>query len=286
MNNNPNPLIIAFVGDLMFSSKISNVVSHLGYRVTWIEQADDLTANHPAQLEAPGESLLGRKGALFEQVVAQQPALLLFDLTNESIPWLNWIATLKSSPATRRIPIMAFGPHEDVALMQSAKSAGANFVFARSRFFSDMPALLQKHIRVPDHAALAATCQQPLPPLVIEGLELFNQGEYYKCHDALEEAWKQDSSPGRELYRGILQVGIAYYQIQRGNYRGAVKMLLRVRQWLDPLPAWCRGIHVAKLRQEAAVVQEALTALGAAGLAEFDHGLFQPIEYEVGQERD
>ena len=52
----------------------------------------------------------------------------------------------------------------------------------------------------------------------------------------LKEAWRQDTGAARDFYRGILQVGIAYYQIERGNYRGAVKMLLRVRQWLDPLP--------------------------------------------------
>lgn len=281
MNNTPSPLIIAFVGDLMFSSKIGSVVNHIGYRIEWYEQADSLMLDTSGQREAPGEKLLGRKGKLFEQVVAQQPALLLFDLTNNAIPWHDWIATLKSSPATRRIPIMAFGPHEDVELLQTAKSAGANFVFARSRFFSDMPALLQKHARIPNYDALTEACQQPLPPLVVEGLELFNQGEYYKCHDALEAAWNEDQTAGRELYRGILQVGIAYYQIQRGNYRGAVKMLLRVRQWLDPLPAWCRGIHVAKLRQEAAAVQEALTTLGAEGMGAFDQHLFQPIEYKI-----
>ena len=69
----------------------------------------------------------------------------------------------------------------------------------------------------------------------IEGITLFNQGKFYQCHDALEEAWKQDRSLGRDLYRAILQIGIAYYQIKRGNYRGGLKMLLRVRQWLDPL---------------------------------------------------
>lgn len=275
------PLLIAFVSDLMFSSKISSVVHRLGYRIEWIERADGITPDHTARPEPPGESLRGHKGKLFEQIVAQQPALLLFDLTNNAIPWDDWIATLKSSPATRRIPIMAFGPHEDVERLQTAKSAGANFVFARSRFFSDMAALLQKHARIPNYDALTATCQQPLAPLVIEGLELFNQGEYYKCHDALEAAWNEDQTAGRELYRGILQVGIAYYQIQRGNYRGAVKMLLRVRQWLDPLPDWCRGIHVAKLRQEAATVQEALTTLGADSVGSFDQQLFQPVEYKI-----
>ena len=121
----------------------------------------------------------------------------------------------------------------------------------------------------------------PLPPLVVEGLTLFNQGEYYKCHDSLEEAWRQDETPGRDLYRGVLQVGIAYYQIERGNYRGAVKMLLRVRQWLDPLPAVCRGVDVAQLRADVTAVYDSLVTLGPDGLEDFDRGLFKPLRYEA-----
>jgi len=52
------------------------------------------------------------------------------------------------------------------------------------------------------------------------------------------------SGPVRELYRAILQVGIAYYQIERGNHRGALKMLLRSVQWLAMLPDRCQGIDV------------------------------------------
>jgi predicted metal-dependent hydrolase len=212
-------------------------------------------------------------------MTAWQPALLIFDLNNQQIPWRRWIPILKSSPATRRLPILAFGPHEDKETMQTAKKLGANYVIGRSRFTSAMPDLLQKYARMPDRDALINSCAEPLAELAKEGIALFNQGEYYKCHDALETAWMQDQSSARELYRGILQVGIAYYQIQRGNYRGAVKMLLRLHQWLDPLPAVCRGVNVARLRENAAEVQALITELGSERLGEFDTAVIQPIEY-------
>lgn len=276
------PLIVAFVTDLMFTTKIANVARYLGYRVQWVERAGDVGEEDPnAPQEKPGESLHGRQGKLFEKITDWQPALLLFDLTNADIPWQRWIPVLKSSPATRRIPIMCFGPHEDVALMTEARRVGADHVLARSRFTADMPGLFQEHARVPDQDTLAATCAEPLPPLVIRGLEMFNEGQYYKCHDDLEEAWRQDETPGRDLYRGILQVGIAYFQIERGNYRGAVKMLLRVRQWLDPLPPVCRGVNVGKLRNAAARVHAELVALGPEKIESFDRSLFQPVEYDV-----
>lgn len=272
------PLLLAFVADLMFTTRIARVAEHLGFRVEWIESANQLgTEGSDDEPYRPGEPLHGRQGRLFEYVTGSQPALMLFDLNNAGIPWQAWIASLKSSAATRRIPILCFGPHEDVATMSAAREAGADGVLARSRFTADMPALFQRYARVPDTGALAVACAEPLSDLARLGVERFNAGDYYRCHDALEEAWMLDSGAGRDLYRGILQVGIAYYQIQRGNYRGGVKMLLRARQWLEPLPDICRGVDVAGLRSDAGQVYTALSALGEARLAEFDSALMRPI---------
>jgi len=272
------PLIVAFVSDLMLAKRIKRVVQGLNWRVEWIETA---VSDSTSQREHMGESLQGSDGKLFEQITAWQPALLLFDLTNQQIPWRRWIPRLKTSPATKRLPILAFGPHTDVDTMQNAKKVGADFVYGRSQFTTAMPQLLQKHAHIPDKEALIANCAEPLAALAKEGIVLFNQGEYYKCHDALEEAWRADKSAGRELYRGILQVGIAYHQIKRGNYRGAAKMLLRLRQWLTPLPPVCRGINIGKLRQDVAQVQTALSKLGPEKIGEFDTAVFQPIEYDL-----
>jgi CheY-like chemotaxis protein len=279
-NAQPAPLIVGFVADLMFTPRIENVARHLGFRVEWIgeETAVSPTPLSPDQPESPGEQLHGQTGQLFEQLTAWQPALLLFDLNNNAIPWARWIAVLKSSPATRRLPILCFGSHKDIDAITTAQSAGADLVVARSRFTAEMGDLLQKLARVPDANALSDTCAQPLPDLARRGIALFNQGEYYKCHDDLEEAWRQDPTPGRDLYQGILQTGIALYQTKRGNYRGAVKMLLRLRQWLEPLPPICRGVNVARLRANVAAYHEAITALGPDNLADFDWSLVEPIE--------
>ncbi|RMG89600.1 MAG: DUF309 domain-containing protein [Chloroflexi bacterium] len=274
------PLIVGFVADLMFATKIENVAQQLGYRVHWVENAAIMGKFDPRVLEeTPGELLHGREGQLFEAITNWQPALLIFDLTNKQIPWQQWIGILRSSPATRRIPILCFGPHEDVEIMQRAKKLGATQVVARSRFTSELPSLLQKLVRVPNREALTKACTEPLAETAVKGIELFNQGKFFDAHEELELAWKADKGPGRNLYRAILQIAVAYLQIERGNYRGAVKMFWRVRQWLDPLPDVCRGVNVAALRQHAEAVYEQLMALGEARITELDRSLFQPIQY-------
>ncbi|MCP4358732.1 MAG: DUF309 domain-containing protein [Chloroflexi bacterium] len=277
MNEIEKPIIVGFTADLMFSSKIQNVANATGFRMKWVESAAEL-GEMDSNEKIRGERLHGREGQLFQKMAAWQPVLLLFDLTNQAIPWEKWLPLLKTSSATRRIPIIAFGPHTDVDIFQTAKSRGADAVYARSRFFGNMPHLLQKHARLPDSEALADICAEPLAALALTGIALFNQGEYYKCHDALEEAWKQDTTPGRNLYRGVLQYSIALYQIEQSNYRGAVKMLLRVRQWLDPLPVVCRSVNVARLRENIQLTADKVQELGEDGLVTFDFTAVLPIE--------
>jgi len=114
-------------------------------------------------------------------------------------------------------------------------------------------------------------------------LQEFNHGKYFEAHEFLEDAWNEDSSPGRELYRAILQVAVAYLQIERRNYNGAIKMFLRVRQWIDPLPGQCRGVDIDQLRSDAERVRQALLALGPERIGEFNHNLFHPVQYRWEQ---
>lgn len=276
---NKKPIIVGFVADLMFNTQIENVARRLGYEMRWIERPSDLAPAEPdAPEERPGELLHGQGGALFSKMSAWQPALLVFDLDNNEIPWRQWIASLKSSAATRRVPILCFGSHVNTESLRDADRMGAESVVARSRFSQKLPDLIEQVARTADRAAIDEACAEPISELAAEGIKLFNQGHYYKCHDSLEEAWMADESVGRDLYRGILQVGIAYFQIERGNYRGALKMLLRVRQWLAPLPDVCRGVHVARLREDVDRVQRALEVLGPDAMNEIDRQLFREIE--------
>lgn len=280
MSYKETPLILAFVSDLFFSSRIESVSQKLDFEVQFIERAEDIANEIPGSTTQPwAESLEGQGGALLEQLTLWHPALILFDLNNLAIPWPKWIALIKSSPATRRIPVLCFGAHMDVKAMDEAKSSGADVVVARSRFVGALGELIQKYARRIDFHALEEACYQPLSEVAVRGLEEFNHGEYFEAHETLETAWNADDTPGRELYRAILQVAVAYLQIERSNYRGAMKMFLRLRQWIDPLPDFCRGVNVEQLRADAGKVQEALLKLGEEHIGEFDRSLFKPVLY-------
>jgi CheY-like chemotaxis protein len=276
-----SPLIWGFVADLMFAVKIENAAQKLDFRVHWVEKAEQVAQPDPqAPKRQPAEHLVGQGAALIDQISSSQPALIIFDLGNSAIPWRKWLPLIKSVPATRRIPVLCYGSHVDVETMQAAKRAGAEAVLARSRFVQDLPGLIEKYARVPDYAGLQDACRKPLSDLALKGLQEFNQGEYFEAHELLEDAWNADETPAKELYRAILQVAVAYLQIERKNYRGAVKMFLRMRQWLRPIPGQCRGVDVEQLRQDAAQVERRLMELGPQGIGDFDRSLFRPVVYD------
>ncbi len=132
----------------------------------------------------------------------------------------------------------------------------------------------------PSPDEITCACQLSLPPLVIRGLELFNQGKYFDAHEVLEEAWREEHGAVRELYRGILQISVAYYHLLHGNYIGAVKMFQRSHTWLDPFPDHCCGIDLARFRQDFEQVEAQLERLGPDQLRLFDRAWLKPIQYE------
>ncbi len=122
-------------------------------------------------------------------------------------------------------------------------------------------------------------CGEPLPELVLKGLQEFNRGEYFEQHETLETAWRQEPRRVRELYQGILQVGVAFYQIERGNLPGASKMLDRGLRRLRRFAPGCMGVDVAGLVAGAERVRDEAERLGAERLSEFDRGLFPKIVF-------
>ena len=117
----------------------------------------------------------------------------------------------------------------------------------------------------------------PLHPKARQGIALFNEGEYYQAHEPLEAAWMQTPSPERDLYQGILQIGLAYYQITRGNYRGALKMFRRGHRNLTPLGDSALGIDIAQLQADALAVENNLRQLGPEQISQMKRQRFQSV---------
>ena len=199
--------------------------------------------------------------------------------------WRFWVTTPKSSAATRRVPVVLVSA--DATARDAALVAGADMALSPGELLEQLPLILGELARVPHEAAvmqMARQCDEPLPPEALEAVQRFNTGDYYRQHDLFEALWMAERGPVRDLYRAVLQVGISYYQITRGNQRGALKMLLRCVQWLALLPDVCQGVDIAQLKADASAVRAELERLGPDGLDAFDRALLKPVRIVTSDE--
>ena len=269
------PKIIALTGDYFLIPRIEDVAADLNFHVEVVASASDLGAEGmPLSREIPlTEPTEGSDGAFMRAIVDHRPALILVDLSSQEIPWRRWIQILKTSAATRRIPIVAFGPHVEKGTLEAAEKAGADEVVSRGKFQASISDLIRTNARIVD---IADACQGELSELASQGLNLLNAGHYYEAHEPLEEAWMQAPELEGYLYRVMLQISIAYLQVERSNFKGALKMVLRMNQWLDPLPDSCRGVDVAEVRSNIEAFASALEAAGPEGMSTL-HEHLRPI---------
>ena len=136
-------------------------------------------------------------------------------------------------------------------------------------------------------AGAAAAARRPLtkrapeglPDLVLKGIEEFNRGEFYECHEYLEEAWMQEPRRVRFLYQGILQIGVGFYHQQNGNWRGATGLLRNGTVRLKEFEPETLGIDVAKLVWECERCLRELEELGRARVGEFDRSRVPKVEW-------
>lgn len=107
-----------------------------------------------------------------------------------------------------------------------------------------------------------------IPPEFWQGVEQFNQGQFYDCHDTLEALWMEAMEPDKSFYQGVLQIAVALYHLSNQNARGAMILLgeglNRLRRYQ---PAYS-GIDVSELVEDSAEMLTVLHQASADRLAE------------------
>jgi len=124
-------------------------------------------------------------------------------------------------------------------------------------------------------------CDEAPPAGLLAGIAQFNAGEYWECHETLEELWRPEPDHIRYLYQGILQIGVGCYHLRRGNWRGAVNKLRSGIAYLGPSAPACLGLDVARLRDEAGTILAALDAFGPVRVAEYDARTLPQVHFQT-----
>ncbi len=89
-----------------------------------------------------------------------------------------------------------------------------------------------------------------LPIQYLRGIELFNAGKYFECHEALEEIWLSSQGVEREFFHVLIQVAGALHHLQRGNLRGMQSIYERAQRKFDTLPPVMMMLDTKAFAQE------------------------------------
>ena len=128
------PAALLLESDLFFIAKIGETLRHAGYETRPARRADDFAR------------LLGELA----------PAVALVSTATRGLDWRAGIAAAKAAG----VPVIAYGPHVDLATQAEARAAGADRVIANSKLQSDLPEIVARAVR---HAATTAATTMASP---------------------------------------------------------------------------------------------------------------------------
>ena len=110
--------------NLFFLGRVEAVAEPLGYEVQ----------------RATTESVF------WEHYASRRPALILVDLEGDESIWSKVLGKIDHQ-AARGVNVIAFGPHENVAMLERAKNLGCDLVLNKGEFNRDLPKIIER-IRV------------------------------------------------------------------------------------------------------------------------------------------
>ncbi len=101
-------------------------------------------------------------------------------------------------------------------------------------------------------------------PLYLQGIDEFNTGNFFVCHEIWEDLWRKTSDPRRRYVQGLIQAAVALYHRNNRNFRGAGKLLVRCRNHLEPYRPHYMGLNVTRFLAEVSrcVTSDPLDAAG------------------------
>lgn len=92
----------------------------------------------------------------------------------------------------------------------------------------------------------------------IQGLELFNKGEFYEAHEYFEAVWRETTEDSREFYRALIQLSGGFFRLTQERPAAARKFFARALSWLQDFPNPYLGFDTTALRANLHTLIEAI----------------------------
>lgn len=128
-------------------------------------------------------------------------------------------------------------------------------------------------------------CKEAPPAQLLLAIRQFNNGEWYDCHETIEELWLGETGEMRDFLQGFLQISVALHHWRNGNFGGAVSLLKGGVNYLGRVSDVCLWVDVPALVADSERVRVALEELGKDRMDTLDSKLI-PLIKTVSPSRD
>lgn len=91
---------------------------------------------------------------------------------------------------------------------------------------------------------------EPFPEKYVEAVRLFNEEEFFDCHDVLEELWSEVLGEEKKFYQGLIQAAVALFHFGNENFGGARKLYTSARENLERYESPYLGMDLEKFLAE------------------------------------
>ena len=79
-----------------------------------------------------------------------------------------------------------------------------------------------------------------------EGIRLFNEEDFFECHEVFEELWSESQGNDKKFLQGMIQAAVALFHFGNENFGGAKKLYNSARQRLEPLGDQYMGVALSR----------------------------------------
>ncbi len=75
----------------------------------------------------------------------------------------------------------------------------------------------------------------------------FNEAQYWRCHETLEELWLPEDYPQRLFYHGLIKAAVGLLHLERHNCPGGTAKLRDAQYALTPFAPRFMGVEIGNL---------------------------------------
>lgn len=111
-----------------------------------------------------------------------------------------------------------------------------------------------------------------------QGINLFNNSEYFEAHDHFEEMWINAERDDRKFYQSLVQLSVGSFHLMSKNYKGALSQYCKgTSKLVEYIPDY-HGINTRKLIKEIRVLMNDLNDFFAEKIYEVEVNKIPKIE--------